>query len=111
MEIIIALLIFGFGVMYGVHLTVTRVKDNLVRLAEEQEEEEAQQILPMVFEIMDEQQTVFAYHAENQSFLAQGETMEELLQRIQDRYPNKELIADRTHLETITATVTSWKNK
>lgn len=111
MEIIIALLIFGFGVLYGVHFTVTRVQDNLVRLAEEQEEEEQQQILPMVFETMDEQQTVFAYHADDQSFLAQGNTMEELLKRIQDRYPNKELIAERNHLERTIETVTSWKTK
>lgn len=111
MEIIIVLIIFGLGVMYGVSTTLARIKDNLVRLSEEQEEEEAKQVIPMVFEIMDGQQTVFAYHAEEQYFLAQGDTMEELLKRIQERFPNKDLIAERDHLEQITATVTSWKTK
>jgi len=111
MEIILVLVIFGLGVMYGVNVTLARIKDNLVKLAEEHEEEEAQQVIPMVFEIMDGQQTVFAYHAEDESFLAQGDTMEELFTRIQERFPNKELIAERDHLEQITATVTSWKMK
>lgn len=112
MEIILLILvIFGLGVLYGTTATLTRVKENLYRLAEEAEEEEALQVLPMVFETMDDQQMVYAYHAEDESFLAQGKTMEELLVRIQERFPNKELIADRNHLEQTSKTVTSWNLK
>lgn len=109
MEIIILIIVFGLGVMYGSQYTINRVERNLERMVDKMEEEEEAQILPMTFEIMEDQKQVFAYHHTTGDFLAQGDTMEELFKRVQDRFPNKELIADKIELERVNATVTSWK--
>lgn len=111
MEIIILIIIFGLGVMYGTHITTTRVKDNLQRMADKIDEDEAMSTIPVTFEFMDDQKQVFCYHADEKNFLAQSDTVEDCLKRVQERFPNKELICEKSELEAAVKRTTSWKTK
>jgi len=111
MEIVILLIVFGLGVMYGSQYTLSRIEKNLETIASDIEKKEQQETLELYFEYMPEQKQVFCYSTRDGSFLAQSETVEDLLARVQDRFPAKELICKKEDLDHAYKTVTSWKKQ
>jgi hypothetical protein len=111
MEIIFLLIIFFGGMIFGVEYTKNRIAKNIQRIAEKQEAEEEEhdpKVLPLRFETYPDTQIVYCYNRETNDFLAQADNMDDLLQRVQDRFPKMEMIAHRGELEAMVDLTLTW---
>ena len=67
-------------------------------VGEEAEEEPQAERIPVEIKVEEHQGILFAYEAEHDTFIAQGKTSDELLERIMNKYPvNVRVICDRSN--------------
>lgn len=97
--------------IFGIEYTKNRITNNLRQMAEEAEEEENAgdpSVLPLKFETHDGMEMVYCFNRDTDEFLAQASDMSVLLETLQERFPKKQLIADKEELESMVDLTSTW---
>ena len=101
MEILLVLIIFGFGMGFGWNLrekvAEQKIKKVLQQLEDQVMDEEEETRIPVTIEMVGNQFMV--YDMLSGQFMAQGNTWAEIEQRLTSRYPGKKFQATREDLE------------
>lgn len=103
MQILIALGIFGCGIIVGYNVyraqVAIKVEQILGRLVAQAESNEKKKIMITMRRIDDN--TVYAYNVESDEFLAQGSTQEEIINDLVKKYPNHSFRASPDNLKDV----------
>jgi hypothetical protein len=98
-DLFLILLVFWAGYVWGKHVTVMRMLDNIINnpdnlaraikdiKAIQEDKEDSQEEGQLVVERHDDQ--IYLYDKENHEFLAQGSSLQEALDHVDKRFPNR----------------------
>lgn len=88
--IVVASIVFSLGTLYGWHLRERHATRTLERFLQEAKAEEVEQPDDLTHIVIEKHNDVFyVYDKENNTFMAQGSSKEELEDNLKKRYPDK----------------------